>query len=268
MKNAWRAQTVAAIVSVLAVTGCSTTQPDSVGTRDASVSFAANALVEIWDCYEEWQDTTGPNGVPDGTPDIKINDSLVCFPALDDLGQQIRTQRAVPWNYSVKITVIHPGSVNEEVVVSSDGATVGSSVEFNDTVPDFVSLTNYDPDMPPAPLHANVGDIYYINGVRLSTGSPIYLANIGVDPGVPNLLQLDPPTFDFNLNTGDTVIVRVRKQDTSQAPPGIPPYPDLKLTASLNVSGVATSPVSTPPGNPPTTSADNKAGMTFSFTVR
>lgn len=267
MKNAWRAKTIATIVSVVAVSGCTTTQPDSVGTRSASVGFAANALVDIFDCYEEWQDTTGPNGVPDGTPDIKINDALVCFPAIDpNNGIQLRAVRAVPWRFSVKITVIHSGQTTEEVVTSTNG-TVGSSVEFNDNVEDFVSLTAYDPDMPPAPDHLHVGDIYYINGLRLSTGSPIYLANLGVDPGFPNLLDLDPATFPFSLNTGDTVIVRLRKQ-ALPGPAGNPPYPELTITANLSVSGFSINPQSTPPGNPPTTSTDDKAGMTFSFTVR
>jgi hypothetical protein len=256
------------IVSVVAVAGCSTTQPDSVGTRSASVSFAANAFVDIFDCYEEWQDQTGPNGVPDGIPDVKINDSLVCFPAIDpNNGLQLKATRAVPWRYSIKITAIRAGQTNETVVTSTSG-TFGSSVEFNDTVEDFVSLTDYDPDMPPAPNRTNVGDIYYLNGLRLSTGSPIYLANIGVDPGIPNLLDVTPGIFPFSLNTGDTVIVRARKQAVNGGPPGNPPYPDLTITADLEVSGADAAPQSTPPGNPPTTSTEDKAGMTFSFTVR
>jgi hypothetical protein len=121
MKTALRARTLATIVSVLAVAGCSSTQPDSLGTRSASLGFGATALVEVYDCYEEWQDTTGPNGVPDGTPDVKIQDSLICFPALDN-NIPIRVDRAVPWRFTVVVTVVRAGSTSEQLMTSVNGA--------------------------------------------------------------------------------------------------------------------------------------------------
>lgn len=264
MKTTWRAQTTAAILFLFALAGCSSTQPDSITTRGSSIGFHATALVELFDCYEEWQDTTGPNGVPDGTPDVKINDSLVCFPALDDGHPpvQIRTQRAVPWRYTIAITVIRAGGVSEQILNSVDGVP-GLDVSFE-------SLTAYDVGTEPSPVQTvnpPGTDIFYRFGVRLSTGSPIYLTNLGVDPGVPNILGVNP-TFNYNLNSGDTVIVRVRKQPTLQAPSGEPPYPDLLLVAELTVSGQSVTPQSTPPGNPPTSSPDDTSGITFSYTVR
>jgi hypothetical protein len=262
MTNAWRAQTTATILSLFVLAGCSSTQPDSIDTRVSSLSFRASALVEIYDCYEEWQDTTGPNGVPDGTPDVKISDSLVCFPALDDNGFPIRTQRAVPWRYTIAVTTVRAGNVAEELITSVNGE-IGLNVTFG-------SLTDYDVATSPAPLQTinpPGTDIYYRFGTRMSTGNPIYLNNLGVDPGVPNILNVTP-TFDFNLNSGDTVIVRVRKQAAAQAVPDSPPYPDLTLSGNLTVSGVVVTPVSTPEGNPPTSTTDDEAGITFSFTVQ
>ena len=101
----------------------------------------------------------------------------------------------------------------------------------------------------------------------MSTGSPLYLANYGIDPGVPNILNVTP-TFDFNLESGDTVIVRARKATSAQAPPGNPPYPNLKISATLDVAGVQVTPKSTPPGSPPTSTADESSGITFSYTLR
>jgi hypothetical protein len=254
MKNAWRQPAAVMFVSVIAVSGCSSTQPDSIETRSSSLGFEAKALVDIEDCYEEWQDLDA-----DGTPDLKISDSLRCFPALDPNGVPMRADRAVPWRYSILITVVRAGTTNEDLVTSLE-ETIGGLTEFP-------SLTDYDPDEISAPLRANEGDLYYLSGLRLSTGSPIYLTNIGVDPGVPNILNVTP-TFDFNLNTGDTVIVRARKQLLAQAPLGSPTYENLKISAVFAVSGVQVAPQATPPGFPPTSSTDDASGITFSFTVR
>ena len=266
MKNAWRAQTMATIVSVFAVAGCSSTQPDSIGTRTGSVGFKASATVGIYNCYEQWRDTSNP---PDGIPDQFI--TFLCEPVVEQTPTgpiQLRATRAVPWRYSVEITVIRAGTSNEVLMVSSDGTTVGSSVEPGDEVDDFESLTGYDPDQPDVP-DKNVGDIYFINGKQVSAGSPLYLGTIPIDPGVPNILLL-PTTFDFSVNTGDTVIVRARKQPIQQAPPYLPPSPDpeIKLTSTLSISGVAVAPRGTPEDSPGTTTIEDSSGTTFSYTVK
>jgi hypothetical protein len=173
----------------------------------------------------------------------------------------------VPWRYSLKITIIRAGTINEVVATSLDG-TIGSSVEPGDFVDDFVSLTDYDPDMPPVGDRTEFG-VEFTNGHTVSSGSPIYLSTIYVDPGIPNILDTlstvpnTPAAFDFDLNTGDTVIVRARKQAVSDAPPFNPPYENVKITAALFVSGIG---VSTQ--GPQTSTVDDKSGFTFSFTVQ
>jgi hypothetical protein len=260
MKNAWRARTFAMIGSVLAVAGCSSTQPDSIDTRQASVSFSASALVGLYNCYDVYQDSDPPDGIPD------LFIQFLCEPVIEQTPGgpvQTRVTRAVPWRYSLKITVIPAGGVDEQVVLSSDGALVGSSVEPGDFVDNFISLTNYDPDQPPVP-DKNTGDLYFINGKRVSAGSPIYLSTIFIDPGIPNILT-EPQVFPFNLNTGDTVIVRARKQLFVDAPPFLPgiPDPDIQITASLAVSGVTVSIQGTT-----VSTIEDAAGVTFSFTVQ
>lgn len=242
MKNAWRAQAVGAILSCLVVAGCSSTQPDQIDTRSASVSFETKASVLIWDCYESPQ--------------------LTCFPVLDGQAQQV-ADRSVPWRYSLRITIIRAGTYNEVVALSTTGQ-VGSSVERGDLVEDFISLTDYDPDMPPIADRDG-----YTNGHRVSSGSPLYLASIFVDAGIPNILDTvstvpeTPATFNFDLNSGDTVIVRARKQDVGASPTNSANYENIILRATLAIGGIA---VSTQ--GPQTSSIDDGSGFTFSFTVK
>jgi hypothetical protein len=250
------------VLSVFAVAGCSSTQPDRIETRLASLGVSASASVLIFDCYQVWQDVDG-----DGVPETDTA-TTQCFPTFEPQNPiQVRKNRAVPWPYSLQVTVIPAGSVSEQVVISSDGATVGSSVEPGDSVEDFISLTDYDPDQPPSSVvNFNTGSTFFLNGKQVSQGSPIYLASIGVDPGVPNILNiLNPPeTFDFNLNTGDTVVIRARKQLRLAGPPFLPPTgADLRISANLLISGVQ----ATTQGSK-VSPVDDGAGFTFSFTVR
>jgi hypothetical protein len=151
---------------------------------------------------------------------------------------------------------------------------IGSSVQpgENPEVNDYISMTQYDPDQPP------VGDqnipgtpLYLINGHTVSPGSPLYLSANGFNLGEPNCLgELGvsdaAPTFEFDINSGDTVIVRLRKQPYSLTDPFLPLSADseVQISAVLAVSGVE---VSTSPGSP-TSTFDDGAGVTFSFTVQ
>jgi hypothetical protein len=260
-----RAPALAAIASLIAIAGCNSTQPDRIETRVAAVSFSATGNLALFNCYDVQQDTNG-----DGVPDTDLG--MQCNPVPVPPGAPpLRALRPVPWRYSIKITVIPGGSVNEQVVKSTTGA-IGSSVEPNDLIPDFESLTDYDPDLTPQPDH-NDGVFFYTNGHQVSEGSPVYLSYIGSDPGMPNILDTSP-SFNFNLNTGDTVIVRVRKQSFQDSPGYIPrdPDPQLQLVGALQVSGVAVAVQSTPPvaagDTSPRSSTDDQGGITFSYSVR
>ena len=243
MKNAWRANALVAIVSILSLVGCNSTQPDRIDTRTASIAFETRADVDRWDCYD--------------TPYV------ACFAA----NNGVKVERAVPWRYSLKITVIRAGTTQEELVTSLTGV-VGSSVQPGDFVEDFVSLTEYDPDMPSAPDRVENG-VTFTNGKKVSASSPIFLSTVGIDAGIPNLLDTlptapnIPASFEFSLNSGDTVIVRARKQSVFQAPSFSPPFDNVRLSAVLEISGV---PVLMQGSQ--TTSIDDQSGFTSSFTVR
>jgi hypothetical protein len=247
MKNAWRARAAFVIVSAFVVVGCDSTQPDRIETRTAVLSFKTRANVNLWTCYET------PNSA--------------CFTLNDSTGNPRREDRTVPWRYSVKVTIIRAGTVDEVLATSLTGVA-GSSVEPGDLVTDFISLGNYDLDAPAAPDRV-INGVQYSNGKIVGTGSPIYLATISIDPGITNLLDALPatptasPTFEFNLNTGDTVVVRARKQANAAAPQFVPALTGVQLSGTLALSGV-TVPVLGTQTSPP----DDKAGFTFSFTVQ
>jgi hypothetical protein len=249
MRNAWRTQSVVMVAAILAAAGCKTTQPDRVEARTASVVLRLGGIVPLYNCWEEWQDTNA-----DGIGDVNLG-VVTC----DQVGS---AQRPVPWRYSMGIYLIRAGTTTEEVVTSVDGL-IGSSIEAGDTVDDFVSMTEYDNGKEPIPDKPHQGDIYFINGNKVSLGSPIYLSSLGLDLG-PSSVLTATPTFDFNVNSGDTVVVRARKQAESDAPPFLPsnPRPALQLRGVLAIGGVQVAANGTS-----VSSTDDQAGISFSFTV-
>jgi hypothetical protein len=256
MRRAWPAPVIAFVIAVVGTSGCKSTQPDRLQTRTASLTVGALAKkVDLFDCYEVWVDATPGDPVPDLDTGFRQ-----CFQRLG------KVTRSVPWRYSLAISVIHEGSTTEEQVTSLAGHP-GSSVQPGDGIDDFVSLTDYD-------LSAPVGQVrspdqsgnYFLDPREVSTGNPIYLASRQFDPGVPNVLQ-ETPAFTFEVNSGDTIIVRGRKQALVDAPAFLPTDedPEMAIEATLRVNGVTVTP--NPPGGS-TSSFDDKAGISFSFTVR
>jgi len=249
MKNAWRAKALGAILSALVITGCSSTQPDSFEDLSGSLSFTTSASVTLWACYE--------------------SPFLYCFPETFGLPpvQRVVDRLNVPWRYSIEVTIIRAGTVYPVLAVSTTGVP-GTSIYPGDGVDDFVSLTDYDLADSPAPDRTEFG-VDFTSGKIVTAAHPLYLQWIFVDPGVPNILAIvsatpgTPATFDFELNRGDTVVVRARKQQTSAAPGFSPPFQNVKLSARLDVSET---PVSVQ--GSATSSTEDKAGFTFSYTVQ
>jgi hypothetical protein len=262
MRTDWRVRAAVLLGSILAVAGCSTTQPDSVGTRDASLAFEARATVNLFDCYEIW--------APDPITGIPVYQGFnECYLAHDSQTGVVRSEnRPVPWNYSLTVSIIHRGSTTEEIVTSVAGM-IGSSVQPSDGIEDFVSLTGYDPSDQPAPIkqpeeRPGYGLVQFRNGRQVSRGSPIWLETNNFFLGEPNIL-LAPTTFDFGVNSGDTVIVRARKQNVALMPDFLPRTPDplLQLSGTLSVGGILIA----PSGTKISSTADG-AGVSFSFTVQ
>ena len=261
MRNDCRMRAVVLLGSVLAAAGCTTKQPESIGTRTASVRILAKADVNTFNCYEIWADDI--DGIPADTGERE------CENELNSGGDPVVAIRNIPWRYSLTVSIIHAGSTGEEIATSLSGV-IGSSVQPGDGIDNFISLTEYDPtDQPaskfrPPEFRPGYGIVTFENGRLVSRGSPIWLAIAGFGPGETNILTLSP-TFDFEVNAGDTVIVRARKQLAVDAPPFLQssPPPKIVLSGTLSVGGSLV----TPAGAAKSTSADG-AGISFSFTVQ
>jgi hypothetical protein len=258
MRNDWRVRAVLLLGSILAAAGCSsTTQPDTLGTRTASLHIDARAdVVDLFDCYQIW--ANDDNGV------LVYQGVNECNPA-----NLPPTNRAVPWRYSLGITIIHRGSTAEELVTSLSGVP-GTTLIPGDNLDDFISLTAYDPTNPDAPFKEPEerpgynGLVQFLNGKQVSRGNPLWLETNNFFLGDPNILTLSP-TFDFEVNSGDTVIVRARKQlyADSQGFLPRPPDPKLQINGTLTVGGIAVVPSGTKQS-----SIAVGAGVSFSFTVQ
>jgi len=250
MRNAWPRLGVVVVSAAFGLAGCNSTQPERVDVRTASVSVKATATSGLFDCYEVWTDATGDD----------IPDTFTGFYTCDDAQESF--QRQMPWNYSLSISIIRKGGTTEEIATSLTGL-IGSSIVPGDTLDDFVSVTDSDPTIETARDKAQDGPLFYVNGKRVSRGSPVYHTANSFTVGTPNILTTSP-TFDFNINTGDTIIVRARKQTFSQSPGFLPADPDptllLEGTLAIGGAGVVTS------GTSSSTSAD-KSGFAFSYTV-
>jgi hypothetical protein len=255
MRTLWPKRLVLVAVGLLVVTACDTTQPPSAGARTASLTVEATADGFLYNCYDIWQDTSQP---PDGIADVDTG-----FKICDVTG--IFRTRAVPWRYSLSISLIPAGATTEQVVKSVNGV-IGSSIQQGDHVDDFVSLTPYDPTVDTAPDRPfdPENNFYFKNGKQVSVGSPVYIAANNInDVGTSNILTVTP-SFDFTVNRGDTIVVRGRKQSLAQSPAFITfPIPKLTLSASLTVGGAGITPVGTA-----TSAIDDTAGISFSYTVQ
>jgi hypothetical protein len=258
MHNVGRTQVAVLLAIVLALAGCSTTQPDSAQAHKASLVLKTTGIIPLYHCWQVWRDVD-----LNGSIDELIDENLGTY-RCDQVGT---AQRNVPWRYTLAVTVIRQGVTFEELAVSDTGVS-GSDLDPRDDIPPFASLTEYDPGVGPAADRQHLpedGDIYYINGRELSNGSAAYLATQNFDLGPANILSL-PTSFDFDVNPGDTIVVRARKQKFADTDPQFlptDPDPQLFLQSNLAISGVAVS----GPGTPISTIGDG-AGLAFSFTVR
>jgi hypothetical protein len=251
MRSAWRVFAAVLGCALIVSVGCDSSQPETSSQATAAVSVSAQATSLLVNCYDVWQDQDF-----DGNPDVFV--TTFCEDSADT------AQHAVPWHYSLDIAVIHKGSTVEEPVTSVTGL-LGSSVRPNDGVEDFVSLTDYDPAERVADVKPNdpANGIYYLNGRKVSRGNLTYLTFLGLNLGTPNVLTV-PEQFEFNVVSGDTIIVRARKQNLASSPSFLPvdPDPQLIIQANLTINGAGVSPNGTQ-----TSSIADGAGMTFSYTV-
>lgn len=250
---------LATVPLILAAAACKSTQPTGDTAATATLSFEARGRVDTLDCWEVWYDTTDP---PDGTPDTDAGFKF-CQTVQKDI-------RLIPWHYSLEISILRAGATSPELVASS-------VIPF-DSIPDFVSMTDYDhavgvgathlPDLTQTPPQyfkrsSNLAD--GDSAQQVGSGSPVYISTFGIDIVPPNVLQ-QTPSYSLTLNRGDTIIVAARKEKIADGGgPWLPTDqpPDINLHAILVVAGeqVQVTGTSTSPD-------DDGTGVSFSFTRR
>ena len=241
----------------VALSGCDSTQPSNIGAATASIRFSADGLVGSYDCWELWADISQP---PDGVPD-DLN-QLFCEQLFVGGNPEVPVvdSRPIPWRYSIAITVIRAGQTQEELIATS--------IFPGDTIDDFISMTGYDTIRSVGPTRGFDGTFYYVTpgasgtqftaSARVSSGNQLWLESQGV-LGEENIMG-EPPPFDVELNEGDTLIVRARKQRNEDAP-YLPLDPQLVLTGTVTLGGTQIQLLGTP-----SSTSDNMAAVTFSFT--
>ena len=257
--------TLAVIVLLVGAAGCNTTkQPASSPVSTAVISFSASGQVYKLDCWEVWQDTDN-----DGTPD---QDTFVlhCENITDSNNNFVSAIAAVPWHYSIAITVIRAGQTEEQLVATSlipgDAVEDFASMTEYDTTRDLGGTKSPDPDPIRGPNFYVAPGSTYPNGAAavITQANRLYLDSNFFNLGDPNLM-LNGLTYSLDLNQGDTVIVRARKQLLSDSGHWIDQAPtqDVELSGSLTVGGV-----SVPLQGTQTSPGSDGAGVTFSYTKR
>ena len=239
----------AVAATILATAGCDSEQPASSPETTASLTITASALVDKSFCWDMWADL-------DANGDCEF-DMQQKFCESADGGS--KNQRPVPWRYSAQVSILRAGTTSPQIIASS--------VVPGDSVPDYVSLTPYDPVIEPGFEKPPADGVCYLNGVKVSRGTQYFVEANGYVLGPANVLE-HIPALEFQLALGDTVIVEARKQAVFDAPNYLQ-APDDTSDVNLYLTGVLLVGSGEVQVNGTTSSsAADKAGFSFSYTRR
>jgi hypothetical protein len=230
-----------AILLVAAALGCSTTQPTAKPAQSAQVTFQANAprvlLYEVWDATLVTV-TSYPDN-PGRPPDQVVADLGLWCDVAASADLQQRLSATYPFRFSVEIEVIRAGTSTIERISGASYASSYGSVTAYDETPAATTTTHlkeWSRDLSDDSTPDVKVTLTLKNGRRISTASRDFIEKIKIpsntstsygsqcpyggptsaailgDPGVAG----SPSSFGFELNAGDTVIVKARK-DTNPA---------------------------------------------------
>jgi hypothetical protein len=245
------------VLVVLAVAGgfsCDSDDPLTRGSGIAQIYIQGVALRHVYDVQVRKQDLND-DGVPDNNsdplPPLDPVVGAICTQVLNDTGAPLLSEGIAPWPYSAEISVLRAGTTAPVVLATS----IGSPDVFGS-----ISL-DYDPDLIPLDPLPPEGSFYY-NGFRVTTASRLYLQYC---LGVPNLPEPnilgEPYPFEVSVNSGDTVLVKARKELQTSAPFVLGSEPRLIGIIRLDGTTVQTT------GTTVSTDAPG-SGLSFSYTVR
>ena len=253
---------VVAVVAAVLCGACDTSQPTQGQASVVGVQIEARALVNEFDCYDRFIGDTF--------------DRVVCTgPVASPDGGNLIVDRNVPWRFSFRVIKLNAGQANDfEILGNSVSSQNGGTFET------FGDVTRYDSVQEPAPLRNPEPPFNFQNARRISQGHPDYfLGTITYNDNRPerppiamppvNILGVTPatpfqsPHYEFELASGESVIVEAAKQLRVQGPDIFPPgiQPNLALNAKLFVGGTEASPNS---GTVQSSNADG-AGVSFNY---
>ena len=273
-----------AILLVAVALGCSTTQPTAKAAQSGQVTFQANAprvlLFEVWDAS-----LVTVTSHPDRPPDQTVVDlGLWC-----DINTDFPTRDSAvyPFLFSVEVDLIRSGSSTiERLSETTYSSSYGSVTAYDDTAP--ASPTTHPADWVQDLSDPNIPSVSVVlsleNGRRISTASRDFVEKIKIASGTSlsygsqcpyggpsSIVQIGEPSvagspvsFPIELNAGDTVIVKARKDTNpvatslfTNAPPtfGSRIYLEGKDVSNSLVGNTSS----------PQTSQD---GISYSFTLR
>ena len=278
-----RCPRVMALLGLLAfAVACDSEQPEQAGSSAGQLSFATTATVAVLDVWEWYIDANG-DGVPDqydesGRP-IDPPIQVQCRKVVNADGTPLITQSPnVPFTHSLRVKVLRSGETEAETITSDDAL----AASFNLTPYDETILTGQP--APPCsfpevctPLgrltaaNRTVIESTYSDPDRVDSSGPgagitgLYVCPGSGDLGEPRLggTTDDPgaPPLEFELNSGDTVIVEARK--AFEATGGLELLAPPVLVGTLRIDGRVVVPAGT------TTSSDEPgSGVAFSFTLK
>jgi len=243
-----------ALAAVAGLTSCETTQPVGSGSKQMSFSMSSTALVDLWNLWDVFvEDANGdlvPASQPFPTRFCDIPTSIACCQVSGVSSTSVR----VPWNYVVDIAMIPSGTGTEQTLASSVG----------DSDP-FTSRTPFDSTIFATLGDGSSGGFFFRNGRRVSAGSEDYMANcLGVTAKVPEESVLGfSPSFVVELNKGDTVIIRARKELTTNSEFAGIYLSDPRIISLIEIDGIEIN-----PRGDSSSSTTEGAGFTLSYTLR
>ena len=241
----------AVLMALVASPSCKTTQPTQGSKPVLTLSFTAQAVLDMYNCW----DVSG-NGAPAS--------GVYCEQEFDNTNSAVLNVRNLPWLFDVELSRIPAGETTEQVIASSVDGTGDLPPNF----PIFGNLTDYDtvegtaPSMPqnPDPMLA------YTNPREVSQGNRTFGAFANFRYPEPNVLN-QSPAYTFSANKGDTIIVRARKIKVAENPTpnalNREQAAELILNGQLTINGVETNAQGTT-----ISPTSDGGGLTFSFTVR
>lgn len=236
------------VVVASALVACDTTQPLQGGSVEASVDIATSPdVVPEADIWEVWQDTNN-----DQVPDQPVRDPAPNGPIVHSCADTGTSSTVpYPWSIAVELSVLRKGSTVAELL----------STTSTEATP-FSGVTRLDTTSTPVPDQPLAGNLYLVNGRRVTYAHADYLTFCTADvPTAGSLGDLPNPAV-IPLNPGDTLIVQARKATFNDNRIFNGAFPNPILEATILVNGVSVSTRGTSQST-----RDDGDGISISYTL-